>query len=323
MHPRLSDADRAALRRDGRFVGGLLALVVLCLSCLFDVLLLVLSLCGVLTEKAFSLPDLGLGYTAYTLLYGGVYIICMGLPVWLCCRLCGRSLRMLVSARPVRATQTTLTVTTGLGACMLASMVCSMLETFLQNHGLAQPTPPVLLDGSLPCFLAAVFTWALLPAVLEETVFRVCILGSLRKYGDWFAVLISAVLFGCVHGGISQSLFAFLIGCVLGYITVSTGNVWISVGIHFANNALSVCLQQHTLPLSAEQAATATAAVLMSVITVGALSVLCSKRLGVSLFRRVSSMNRSAGDCLRVLFTSPLLLIGVMLMVMRMILILI
>ena len=170
MYPPLSDTDRAALQYDGGFIGGILALVVLNLSVLFDAVLSVLSLCGVLSEKALSMQGLGMSYTAYTFLYGSVNIVCMGLPLYVCCRLYKRSLKLLFSTRPLRAMQTTLTVTAGMGACMLASVVCSMLELLLQNLGVVQTTPTVLLDGSWTCFLAAVFTWALLPAVLESTL---------------------------------------------------------------------------------------------------------------------------------------------------------
>jgi membrane protease YdiL (CAAX protease family) len=56
--------------------------------------------------------------------------------------------------------------------------------------------------------------------VVEEIVFRGAILRGLERYGKWFAVLISALLFGVFHGNLIQSPYAFLVGLVLQLIVL-------------------------------------------------------------------------------------------------------
>lgn len=319
-HPALTVTDRAALRRDGDFVGGLLIVTVICLTFLFDAVLQVLRLSGVLSAEALLKSDLGLGNVGYMALYAAMYLFSMGLPTLVCCLLFHRSLRGMMSVRPVRADTLVTTVLSGMGGCMLASVVCSLIKIFLENSGISQPAVPTYLDGTLPTLLVGLVVWAALPALLEELMFRVCILGSLRKYGDWFAIVVSAVLFGCIHGSITQIAFATAVGFVFGYITVSLGNVWLAVGLHFVNNALSVCLQHFTMGMPQQEAARVTTAVLLSVVCVGIFAAWLSKRMRTPLFRRLMPMNRPAGACFATMFTSPSMLIGAALMALRIVL---
>ncbi len=74
----------------------------------------------------------------------------------------------------------------------------------------------------------------------EEFVCRGVILGSLKKYGNWWAIFITAALFGLMHMNFYQGPYALLIGMVLGYVTVKTGSIWCAVLIHMINNTWSV-----------------------------------------------------------------------------------
>lgn len=73
--------------------------------------------------------------------------------------------------------------------------------------------------------------------VVEEIVFRGAILRGLERYGKWFAVLISALLFGVFHGNLIQSPYAFLVGLVLGYVALRYNIVWAMV-LHMINNLI-------------------------------------------------------------------------------------
>ena len=80
---------------------------------------------------------------------------------------------------------------------------------------------------------------AVVPALTEEFLFRGIILGTLRKYGDSFAIVTSSLFFGLMHQNFIQLPFAFVGGLVFGYITVYTGSVVPAMVVHFANNLFS------------------------------------------------------------------------------------
>lgn len=84
-------------------------------------------------------------------------------------------------------------------------------------------------------------TSVIIPAFFEELVFRGLILTNLLPYGRAFAIVVSAVIFGAIHGTVTQILFATLAGVVLGWIYVETGSIWCGIFVHFINNLVSVC----------------------------------------------------------------------------------
>lgn len=91
----------------------------------------------------------------------------------------------------------------------------------------------------------------ILPAFFEEFVFRGILLGQLRRFGDGMAIVISSLLFGLFHSNLQQIPFAFLVGLVMGFILVRTNNIWITISIHFFNNAFACfteIIQDHISP---------------------------------------------------------------------------
>lgn len=130
----------------------------------------------------------------------------------------------------------------GVGFCSFANICVSMLGDFFMSLGmdydLDRPEDP---DGVLGFIITFIAT-AIVPALVEEFACRGLILGSLKKYGEAFAIVASAIVFGLIHGNFEQIPFAFLVGIVLGFVTVKSGSIWIACLIHFINNGISVIL---------------------------------------------------------------------------------
>lgn len=83
---------------------------------------------------------------------------------------------------------------------------------------------------------------AVVPAIIEEFVFRGVILQGLRKYGKWIAILGSSALFALVHLSAEQFIFPFLFGIIMSFIVLKTGSIFASMIIHFVANAGTVLL---------------------------------------------------------------------------------
>lgn len=75
--------------------------------------------------------------------------------------------------------------------------------------------------------------------IVEEFVFRGCILGNLQRYGKSTALLMSALLFGIMHQNIHQALSTFFIGLVLGLIFMEYGLKY-AILFHMLNNAAAL-----------------------------------------------------------------------------------
>lgn len=83
---------------------------------------------------------------------------------------------------------------------------------------------------------------AIVAPILEECLFRGAIEKHLLKLWQrpWLAIVVSALVFGLVHMNPAQSVFAFFIGIVLGWLYWRTGSVMPSIVGHILNNSIAV-----------------------------------------------------------------------------------
>lgn len=91
--------------------------------------------------------------------------------------------------------------------------------------------------------IPAVVIIALIPAALEELLFRGLILNStLASAGTVATVLLSGFAFSLFHGSPEQTVYQFILGCLFALVAVKSGSILPSVLMHFINNALVVFL---------------------------------------------------------------------------------
>lgn len=91
-------------------------------------------------------------------------------------------------------------------------------------------------------FLPALFLMAVVPCVLEETVYRGVFYNEYSKINPWKAALLSGFLFGLMHGNINQFCYAAVMGILFALLIEATGSILSTMLIHFWVNAGSVVL---------------------------------------------------------------------------------
>ena len=83
----------------------------------------------------------------------------------------------------------------------------------------------------------------ILAPLAEEMVFRGAILRTLLNYFNgrmyWVPIIVSALLFGLVHGNMAQLLNAFLIGILLGWMYYRTESIVPGIVLHWVNNTVA------------------------------------------------------------------------------------
>ena len=90
--------------------------------------------------------------------------------------------------------------------------------------------------------------------MIEEYIFRWKFLNRLRRFGDKAAITYTALMFGLMHGNVTQFLYAAVIGVVLGYVAVKTGRMRYNCLLHILINSWSLVIamlgtQDTLLPL--------------------------------------------------------------------------
>jgi len=95
--------------------------------------------------------------------------------------------------------------------------------------------------------LALVLT--VMPALVEESIFRGLVLGSLDEFKPALALLISALAFGAFHLDVAQGVATAVLGFGFGFIVQTTGSLLGSMVAHATYNLL-VLLTQRFIPIS-------------------------------------------------------------------------
>ena len=113
----------------------------------------------------------------------------------------------------------------------LSSLVTSLLLSLI-----GVSAPPVEENG----IATMLIIHALIPAFLEEALFRYIPMKLLLPYSRRWCVIYSALCFALIHCSFYQMPYAFVAGIIFMSVDVAFGSVWPSVILHFINNAASV-----------------------------------------------------------------------------------
>lgn len=186
----------------------------------------------------------------FSAVFGMLYsLVCIGIPffvIFMFMRRIKSSEAALPLAGPRKGSHSAILILAGLGVCYIGNIITSYITMFFSMFGLGFSSTEAMSEMSslfVPEtgfeFIVLLVYNAVIPAFVEEFAFRGIIMQSLRKYGDWFAIFVSAFLFGIIHGNMTQMPFAIIAGIALGYVSVVSGSMWTAVILHFINNVLA------------------------------------------------------------------------------------
>lgn len=141
----------------------------------------------------------------------------------------------------------------GVMAACIGLTVCGIPVAMLLNFlaGLMIGTPGGDMAGNIiryPLWLALT-AFSVVPAIVEEYVFRGLILGEYLKIETRAAVLLSSLFFALLHFSPGTVLYGFFFGCVFALVRTATGNLVYSTAMHMFFNAVNVLLSYKDLPV--------------------------------------------------------------------------
>ena len=90
--------------------------------------------------------------------------------------------------------------------------------------------------------LGNIFVMAIVPAVSEEMLFRGCIQKTLtdKMRNKFLAIIISSFIFSAAHLDFYGLIPRFILSIILGYVFYYTGDILMSMLLHFINNSIAV-----------------------------------------------------------------------------------
>ncbi len=234
----------------------------------------------------YSNPDFN-GFTPilYYLTTAAGYVVGLSVPVLLYFAFKRVSLRNFLPFQKTGFFRTAACVFFGAAVCMLANIPANIVVAIEKALGFSgdMPQSPLTDDPAILILYGIVI--CVIPPIVEELLFRGLVLQSLRKYGNGFAIVGSAMLFGLYHGNFVQMVFAFIAGLVMALVVVRTGSLWTSIVIHFLNNSISYALEMVQRYNGDEAMNQASSVVMLVMIALGVLSLIWLMIKDKSFFR--------------------------------------
>jgi membrane protease YdiL (CAAX protease family) len=114
-----------------------------------------------------------------------------------------------------------------------------MNDTELQ---MAEMIQKMLNFQSLSDLIIALVVIAAIPAIAEEWVFRGIVQNQFISWtkNKWIGLLLASIFFSAIHMQFQGFLPRCVLGLILGFVYMNTGNLWHSILLHFFNNGFQV-----------------------------------------------------------------------------------
>lgn len=82
---------------------------------------------------------------------------------------------------------------------------------------------------------------AVLPAIVEELLFRGLFLSSFLKHTrPSIAIIATSLMFAAMHFSLLKLVTTFILGCTFGYVVYKSKSIFPAIFLHFLNNGFSV-----------------------------------------------------------------------------------
>ena len=133
---------------------------------------------------------------------------------------------------------------------MMLAIGCSFLFFLLLDRGLdpifegmfpqSEQDYQEMIQSLIKSPMTSLIQVCILAPIIEEILMRGVVLGGLKNsYGTVTALLISVMLFACLHFNMVQTLSAFVCGIVLGLLYIRTNSIFCCIIAHGGYNLIS------------------------------------------------------------------------------------
>ena len=148
------------------------------------------------------------------------------------------------SFRPINGKMVLLSILLGLCTFVLIMYVSTfwygILSLFGYSSGAGASTSAT--NNPVLDLLLGILFVGVLPGFCEEFSHRGMVLGNIKRDGAVRAIMLSALLFGLMHLNVVQIGYAFVVGIVLGTITLLTRSIYPAMIVHCVSNSINTYL---------------------------------------------------------------------------------
>lgn len=168
-------------------------------------------------------------------------IFIIGLPAWLIIRMLKLNEKEIIRFKAPKAVELLIVPFIAVSAAIIVSILSQLINMIF-------PFPQKYVEMMGKLFTMDSSVWkvfmvmSLAPGFFEEYMFRGFMMRFFEKYGNKAAIVITALLFASFHLDPFRFLPVFLLGLLLGYLTLRSGSIINSMLSHTINNGLALVL---------------------------------------------------------------------------------
>lgn len=311
--------EKNALRRAANSIGAAYALMLGVSFLIQLVLIFVLLLFGKSINETLLFFEDGVVSWAFQAVLSALMFT---LPYILAIKLCGERVSAVAEFKKPKKKLFVPLIMLGIGVCQIGEITANIFAGFSESVGVSPTMPKTEYDSSVYGIILGFLATAVIPALVEEFALRGVVFGLLRRFGEGFALLVSSVIFGLMHGNLVQAPFAFAVGLGLGFVMLKSGSVWTSVTVHFINNAMAVVFEYITADMSMSLANVLYAVYAIVLLVLGTFGFIISTKRDEEFWCLTPSETfYSFKKKLSLFFSSPFIIIALVITVFEMILV--
>ncbi|MCM1299506.1 MAG: CPBP family intramembrane metalloprotease, partial [[Eubacterium] siraeum] len=122
-------------------------------------------------------------------------------------------------------------------ASIITNFIASIFDELFGTGEIVDNMEDMLPTADQPISIIILFFFVAVAApIVEELIYRKLLLYPLRQYSDGFAVVVTALLFGFMHGNLNQAPYAIVVGLLFGTLAVRSNSVIPTMILHVVNN---------------------------------------------------------------------------------------
>jgi len=122
---------------------------------------------------------------------------------------------------------------------LITSIIINKIISAIERSGIKVPEVDFDFHNLKPSTLVIYFlALCIFAPIIEEIICRGFVIKLLKPFGNKFAIFVSALIFGLLHGNMGQGFGAFFVGLLLGIVAVKTGSIIPTIILHSLNNLL-------------------------------------------------------------------------------------
>lgn len=199
------------------------------------------------------------------------------------------------------------------GAAMLCFILLAVLNQMalmpVKKLGIDIPETQLMPVSGFLNILLYFICIVVAPAIFEELFLRGTVMNLLKPDGTRFAVIVSAFVFMCLHTTVENFIAIFGAGLALACIYAYTGNIYVCMLLHFANNTYSFIMMYMQQKVDGVNLIGFAAFVILIILVWGIYSFILLIKNGVNPLRvmRLKEKNTPFVQ----IFKSPVMVLGV------------